>query len=134
MCSEIHIIVRPSAHSVCPLPNHLPIPACPYTVLYRLLPFLPTLSLGAIGIAPMRDAIRIAPIREMRLELHIREMQLESHLTYKRHAIGIAPMVFAHVRLKGPKCWQCDQPSNQQETCNQNCTFQLKNYIATTIN
>jgi hypothetical protein len=104
MCSEINIIVRPSAHSICPLPDHLPIPACPYTVLYRLLPFLPNLSLGAIG---------IAPIREMQLELHllIRDMRLELHQWYlptcilrgqnvgnvtnqattKRHAIGIAP-------------------------------------------
>jgi hypothetical protein len=42
VCPEIHIIMRPSAHSVCPPSNHLPIPVCPFTAFYPLLPFFPT--------------------------------------------------------------------------------------------
>jgi hypothetical protein len=41
-CPEIHIIMRPSTHSVCPPYDHIPIPMFPYTVFYRLLPFSPT--------------------------------------------------------------------------------------------
>ena len=67
ICPEIQIIRRPSAHSICLLYDHLPIPACPYPVFYRILPFFPTTRVIISALFPTSHVIISALFPSSRL-------------------------------------------------------------------
>jgi hypothetical protein len=98
LCPEIHIIMMPSAHSVCPHSDHLPIPVCPYTVFYCLLPIFPTSHIIISALLPTSWYLQFMEIISgaslLYLNIIVVFLQSKIYFDHHRDILSIITVIF----------------------------------------